>query len=172
LEPVFDIFTGFEGGVFNIVLVEPEIPQNSGSILRLCACTGCRLWLVEPLGFSLDDSRLKRAGLDYWERAVYSVVPDLDCLLRRHGDERFVFFSSKARRLHTEHAFREGDWLVFGRESCGLPAELLAAYSHQALRIPMPGRTRSLNLANSASVAIYEGLRQLSDWPGPNQAQG
>lgn len=156
--------------MFNVVLVEPEIPQNSGNILRLCACTGCRLWLVEPLGYSLDDSRLKRAGLDYWERAVYTVVPDLDSLLRRHGDERFVFFSTKASRLHVQHAFREGDWLVFGRESRGLPEDLLAAYEDQCLRIPMPGRTRSLNLANSAAVAIYEGLRQLSGWPGPPQA--
>lgn len=155
--------------MFNVVLVAPEIPQNSGNILRLCACTGCRLWLVEPLGYSLDDARLKRAGLDYWERAGYSVVPDLDDLLANRDESRFVFFSTKATRMHTEHAFREGDWLVFGRESRGLPEPLLATYAEQCLRIPMPGRTRSLNLANSAAIAIYEGLRQLSGWPGPTQ---
>ncbi len=146
---------------FNIVLVEPEIPQNSGNIIRLSACTGCRLFLVEPLGYSLDDARLKRAGLDYWERAVYSVVSDLDGLLQAHSEERFFFFSSKARRPYTEPEYRSGDFLVFGKETRGLPAELLNCYPDQALRIPMPGRTRSLNLANSVAVAVYEGLRQL-----------
>jgi tRNA (cytidine/uridine-2'-O-)-methyltransferase len=153
--------------MFNVVLVEPEIPQNSGNIVRLCACTGSRLFLVEPLGYALGDARLKRAGLDYWERAVFSVVPSLDDLLERFGSERFLFFSTRASRPYTSHAFRAGDFLVFGRESRGLPAPLLEEFAPQTLTIPMPGRTRSLNLANSVAVALYEGLRQVGDWPGP-----
>ncbi|MDP2360256.1 MAG: tRNA (cytidine(34)-2'-O)-methyltransferase [bacterium] len=158
--------------MFNVVLVEPEIPQNSGSIVRLCACTGSRLFLVEPLGYQLDDSRLKRAGLDYWERAVYRVVPSLDGLLERFGSERFFFFTTKLGKTYTRHAFRSGDFLVFGRESRGLPATLLREFADQALTIPMPGRTRSLNLANSVAVALYEGLRQVEGWPTPTTNLG
>ncbi len=150
--------------MFNIVLVEPEIPQNSGNIIRLCACTGSRLWLVEPLGYSLDDARLKRAGLDYWERTLFTVVPSLDLLLERYGEDRFRFFSTKGTRSYTTHVFQREDWLVFGRESAGLPEDLLKVYHDQTLTIPMPGGTRSLNLANSVAIVAYEGLRQLSDW--------
>ena len=150
--------------MFNIVLVEPEIPQNSGNIIRLCACTGSRLWLVEPLGYSLDDARLKRAGLDYWERTLFTVVPSLDLLLERHDEERFCFLTTKGKRPYTAHRFHEGDWLVFGRESAGLPNEVLDLYHDKLLTIPMPGGTRSLNLANSVAIVAYEGLRQLSDW--------
>ena len=153
--------------MFNVVLVEPEIPQNSGNVVRLCACTGSRLFLVEPLGYSLDDARLRRAGLDYWERAVYQVVPSLDDLLERFGSERFFFLSTRAARPYTAHAYRRGDFFVFGRESRGLPAGLLEEFSGQAFTIPMPGRTRSLNLANSVAITLYEGLRQLESWPGP-----
>lgn len=156
--------------MLNVVLVEPEIPQNSGNIVRLCACTGCRLFLVEPLGYQLDDSRLKRAGLDYWERASYAVVPNLDHLLERHDPARFFFLSTKARRPYTSHAFRAGDFLVFGRESRGLDEALLEEFPQQLLTIPMPGRTRSLNLGNAVSIVVYEGLRQLEGWPGPSSA--
>ncbi|MFA7330795.1 MAG: tRNA (cytidine(34)-2'-O)-methyltransferase [Candidatus Delongbacteria bacterium] len=154
--------------MFNIVLVEPEIPQNSGNVVRLCACTNSRLFLVEPLGYSLDDARLKRAGLDYWERAVFRVVPSLDELLERFDSRRFFFFSTKAARCYTSHPYQAGDFLVFGRESRGLDERLLAEFPEQTLTIPMPGRTRSLNLGNSVSIALYEGLRQLESWPGPN----
>jgi tRNA (cytidine/uridine-2'-O-)-methyltransferase len=150
--------------VFNIVLVEPEIPQNTGNLVRLSACTGGSLFLVGKLGFSLDDARLKRAGLDYWERTSFSLVPDLDTLINRHGIERFVFFTTKATRRHTEHVYHKGDFLVFGRESKGLPEELIARYVDRCLTIPMPGRTRSLNLANSVAIGVYEGLRQLNGW--------
>jgi tRNA (cytidine/uridine-2'-O-)-methyltransferase len=153
--------------MFNIVLVEPEIPQNSGNVVRLCACTNSRLFLVEPLGYSLDDARLKRAGLDYWERAVYRVVPSLDHLLERFDPARFFFFSTKAARNYTSHAFQAGDFLVFGRESRGLDERLLEEFAPQTLTIPMPGRTRSLNLGNSVSIVLYEGLRQVEHWPGP-----
>jgi len=158
--------------MFNVVLVEPEIPQNSGNIVRLCACTGCRLFLVEPLGYRLDDARLKRAGLDYWERTTFQVVPDLDGLLDRHGSGRFLFFSTRAARPYTSHAYRPGDFLVFGRESRGLPAPLLEEFAGQALTIPMPGRTRSLNVANSVAIVLYEGLRQVEGWPGPQPTNG
>lgn len=150
--------------MFNVVLVEPEIPQNTGNIIRLCACTGSSLFLVQPLGYSLDDSRLKRAGLDYWERTSFTLVPDFATLLRRHDAGRFLFFSTRAERRHTGHAYREGDFLVFGRESRGLPAELLEQHAERCVRIPMPGRTRSLNLANSVAIGVYEGLRQLEGW--------
>jgi tRNA (cytidine/uridine-2'-O-)-methyltransferase len=158
--------------MFNVVLVEPEIPQNSGNVVRLCACTGARLFLVEPLGYRLDDARLKRAGLDYWERALFQVEASLDGLLERYGAQRFFFFSTRAARPYTAHAFRPGDFLVFGRESRGLPEALLEEFAGQSLTIPMPGRTRSLNLANSVAIALYEGLRQVEHWPGPPQPTG
>lgn len=158
--------------MFNIVLVEPEIPQNSGNIIRLSACTGSRLFLVEPLGYQLNDARLKRAGLDYWERATYRVVPDLHSLMDQFGSERFFFFTTKTTRSYTRHAYQAGDFLVFGRESRGLPESLLEEFPDQCLTIPMPGRTRSLNLGNSVSIAIYEGLRQVDHWPGPDTVKG
>ncbi len=153
--------------MFHLVLYQPEIPQNSGNLIRLCACTACSLHLVPPLGFALDDARMKRAGLDYFERSSFRVEESLEALMDRAGEERFFFFSTKARRVYTEHRFREGDYLVFGPESRGLPEDLLRQFPDQALRIPMPGGTRSLNLANSAAIAIYEGLRQNSNWRSP-----
>jgi tRNA (cytidine/uridine-2'-O-)-methyltransferase len=150
--------------MFNIVLVEPEIPQNSGNIIRLSACTGCRLHLVEPLGFSLDDTRMKRAGLDYYERSVFEVHPSLDHLMNKYGEERFFFLSTKVKTPYTRHSFREGDFLVFGKESKGLSETLLKTYEDQCFTLPMPGKTRSLNLANSVAITVYEGLRQLTDW--------
>jgi tRNA (cytidine/uridine-2'-O-)-methyltransferase len=150
--------------MFNIVLVEPEIPQNSGNIIRLSACSGCRLYLVEPLGFSLDNSRLKRAGLDYWEKTVFSVVPSLETLLDKYGEERFFYLSTKGTKPYTEHEYRSGDFLVFGKETAGLNEDLLKVYAPQVLTIPMPGKTRSMNLANSVAITVYEGLRQLNVW--------
>jgi tRNA (cytidine/uridine-2'-O-)-methyltransferase len=150
--------------MFNIVLVEPEIPQNSGNIIRLSACTGCKLYLVEPLGFELDDTRMKRAGLDYHERAVFEVVPSLESLMDTHGESRFFFLSTKVKKPYSRHEYKKGDFLVFGKESKGLPEALLHQYEVQSFTLPMPGKTRSLNLANSVAITVYEGLRQLSDW--------
>jgi len=146
--------------MFHIVLYQPEIPQNSGNLIRLCAATGCQLHLVRPLGFELDDRRMKRAGLDYFERTTFQVHDNLEEILRPETEERFRFFTTKCTQPYTDHRYREGDWLVFGPESRGLPEDLLALYPEQRLTIPMPGRIRSLNLSNSAAIAVYEGLRQ------------
>ncbi|MCA9782005.1 MAG: tRNA (cytidine(34)-2'-O)-methyltransferase [Calditrichaeota bacterium] len=151
--------------MFHIVLYQPEIPQNSGNLIRLCAATGCQLHLIRPLGFQLDDARMKRAGLDYFERSSFQVHESLDQLLNAQDESRFRFFTTHCSTPYTRHDYREGDWLVFGPESRGLPSQLLELYPEQCLTIPMPGRTRSLNLANSAAIAVYEGLRQCGAWP-------
>ena len=146
----------------NIVLVEPEIPQNTGNIARTCACTGSHLHLVKPLGFEIDDRKLKRAGLDYWSELDVSVYDNFD-LVRKKAvpGARFFFFTTKAARRYTDAEFRDGDYLVFGKETHGLPEPLLAANYDHCLRIPMGRRLRSLNLSNSVAIAVYEALRQL-----------
>ena len=146
--------------MFNIVLVEPEIPQNTGNIARTCAATGCSLHLVKPLGFSLDDRYLKRAGLDYWHLLEIYVYENLDELFAKYPQGRFFYFTTKARRRHTDASYGPGDFLVFGKETRGLDEELLAAHPDRCVRIPMAAGARSLNLANSAAVAVYEALRQ------------
>ena len=133
--------------MFNIVLVQPEIPQNTGNISRTCAVTGCRLHLVRPLGFSVDDRYLKRAGLDYWnELEIYYA--------------RFHLLSTHAEASFAEAQFLPGDFLVFGKETAGLGQELLSRRSSDAIRIPMRKGLRSLNLSNSVAIVVYEGLRQ------------
>ncbi len=147
--------------MFNIVLVEPEIPQNTGNIVRTCAATGCKLHLVRPLGFEVSDKYLKRAGLDYWHFVDISFYDDIGELFAKFPEGRFWFYSTKAAKTHSDVQYREGDFLVFGKETKGLPEELLAKRYDEAVRIPMIGEIRSLNLSNSVAVAVYEGWRQL-----------
>lgn len=147
--------------MFNIVLVEPEIPQNTGNIVRTCAATGCKLHLVRPLGFEVSDKYLKRAGLDYWHFVDISFYDNIGELFAKFPEGRFWFYSTKAAKTHSDVQYREGDFLVFGKETKGLPEELLAKRYDEAVRIPMIGEIRSLNLSNSVAVAVYEGWRQL-----------
>ena len=149
----------------NIVLVEPEIPQNTGNIARTCAATGAMLHLVKPLGFSLDDRYMRRAGLDYWFLMRYAVYEDLEDFFRRNSGCRCWLASTKAARDYSSASYLDGDFLVFGRESRGLPEKLLAAMPEQCVRIPMHEEARSLNLSNAAAVVLYEALRQ-QGFPG------
>lgn len=146
--------------MFNIVLVEPEIPQNTGNIVRTCAATGCRLHLVRPLGFEVSDKYLKRAGLDYWHFVDITYYDSIDELFEKNPNGKFYFFSTKAAKTHSDVQYREGDFLVFGKETKGLPEPLLAAHYNDAVRIPMIGEIRSLNLSNSVAIAVYEAWRQ------------
>ena len=146
--------------MFNIVLVEPEIPQNTGNIVRTCAATGCRLHLVRPLGFEVSDKYLKRAGLDYWHFVDITYYDSVDELFEKNPNGKFYFFSTKAAKTHSDVQYREGDFLVFGKETKGLPEPLLAAHYNDAVRIPMIGEIRSLNLSNSVAIAVYEAWRQ------------
>jgi tRNA (cytidine/uridine-2'-O-)-methyltransferase len=145
------------GPVVHIVLVEPEIPQNTGTIVRLAAATGCPLHLVEPLGFTLDERSVKRAGLDYWQYASVSTYPSYAEL----PSGRRWLTTKKAERLYTQVEYRPDDYIVFGCETTGLPDELIEQYSESAVRIPMFGPVRSLNLANAVSIVVYEALRQI-----------
>ncbi len=146
----------------NIVLYQPEIPPNTGAIARICAATRSPLHLVAPLGFKIDDKHLKRAGLDYWEYVEVLLHDSWQDFLARYGDRRLLFFSKKAKHPYTEARFKEDDYLVFGPETRGLPQELLDAHQERAYVIPMmEKRVRSLNLANAASIVLYEALRQL-----------
>ena len=144
----------------NIVLVNPEIPQNTGNIARTCAATGATLHLIEPLGFSLADKYLKRAGLDYWRLMEYHVWPDIESFLSAHPQARMHFASTKAPRGHYEAAYQDGDYLVFGCETRGLPENLLERVYDRCVRIPMRQEARSLNLSNSVAIVLYEALRQ------------
>jgi len=152
--------------MFNIVLVNPEIPPNTGNVGRLCLATGSRLHLIRPLGFSIDDKQVRRAGLDYWEHVDLQLWDSLDELRKqvvaRDADARFFFISKKATKIYWDIEFEEGDYLVFGRETKGLPEELLEQEADRCLRIPMvEGTTRSLNLATSVSAILFEALRQV-----------
>jgi tRNA (cytidine/uridine-2'-O-)-methyltransferase len=146
----------------HVVLVEPEIPQNTGNIGRLCVLTQCQLHLVGPLGFSISDSRLRRAGLDYWPSLKVTRHASLEELQEAVPGARFYYVSTKATRLYTEVSYRWGDYLVFGCETRGLPRELIEQQPQQSLRIPMWGdKARSLNLSNAAAIVVYEALRQI-----------
>lgn len=144
----------------NIVLVEPEIPQNTGNIARTCAATGASLHLVEPMGFKIDDRKLKRAGLDYWDKLDITYYSSLDDFFKRNRGETMYFFTTKAPRAYTEPLFPKRCFLLFGKETKGLPESLLEAHPDACLRIPMLDHLRSLNLSNSAAIAVYELLRQ------------
>jgi tRNA (cytidine/uridine-2'-O-)-methyltransferase len=146
---------------FHIVLIEPEIPPNTGNIARLCAATGTSLHLVGQLGFSIDDRQLKRAGLDYWHAVDLHLWPDLAALHAAFPDAGFWYTSKKAQRTHLQAEFCGGDFLVFGKETTGLPEELLAAHADRCIRIPIfHPEVRSLNLSTAAGIILYEALRQ------------
>ena len=149
-----------EGMAMNIVLVNPEIPQNTGNIARTCAATGAVLHLIRPLGFSLEDRYLKRAGLDYWNLMEYRVYDSPDAFFRDHPGVRAHYATTKAPRGYHEAEFREGDYIFFGCETRGLPENLLQKEYERCIRIPMREEARSLNLSNSVAVILYEALRQ------------
>lgn len=145
----------------NIVLYEPEIPQNTGNIVRLAACTNCDVYLVGKLGFSIDSRHLKRAGLDYWDSVNIKRVPSLDALWSEFHNNNFYYLTTKTKQKYTDISFKDGDFLVFGPETRGLPEDLLAQKAESALTIPMNDGQRSLNLSNSVAIVVYEALRQL-----------
>lgn len=149
------------GPILHVVLLEPEIPQNTGSVGRLCVGTGCRLHLVKPLGFSIDEKAVRRAGLDYWRFVDLRVHENFDSVLQALAGHRFCFTSARHGQPYTRHPFERGDVVVFGRESVGLPPVLHERYTEQFIHIPCPGPIRSLNLSNAVSVVVYEGMRQL-----------
>lgn len=149
----------------HIVLIEPEIPGNTGNVARLCAATGTQLHLVKPLGFVIDDKHLKRAGLDYWHLVQVHVHENFAEVQEQYGGHRFHYCSTKAPRAHSEASYGPEDLLVFGKETAGLPEELLRENWESCVRIPMIRDARSLNLGNSAAIVVYEALRQLG-YPG------
>ncbi len=148
------------GGLPDVVLIEPEIPPNTGNIGRLCLAAGTRLHLVKPLGFSIDDRALRRAGLDYWHEVAVTLWDSFEQLCEAHREARFWYLTTKAQRPYWEQSFQAGDFLVFGRETKGLPESLLAAHPGQLLTIPMSNKTRSLNLATAVGIVLYEAVRQ------------
>lgn len=148
----------------NIVLVEPEIPQNTGNIARTCACTGARLHIVKPMGFTVTDKHLKRSGLDYWQYLDLTYYEGLDDFFEKHPDAACFFFTTKARQRHSDLSYPDKAYLFFGKETAGLPEELLLAHPDECVRIPMMDDCRSLNLSNSVAIGVYEVLRQW-DYP-------
>lgn len=150
--------------MLNIVLVEPEIPMNTGNIARTCAATRTRLHLIEPLGFDISDRAVKRAGLDYWHMVDITVYPSLEDFFEKNPHPDLWLATTKAPRKYSEAEFRDGCWLFFGKETAGLPSWLREKYRDRCIRIPMRADARSLNLANSVAVVTYEALRQL-DFP-------
>jgi tRNA (cytidine/uridine-2'-O-)-methyltransferase len=147
------------GAPLHLALVEPEIPPNAGNVARLCAATGCAMHLVEPLGFSIADRDLKRAGLDYWDRVALVVHPSLTAFLDATASRSRWFFSTRGGRRYADVPYAAGDVLIFGKETQGLPAALLARYPERVLRIPMrEGGVRSINLSTAVGIAAYEAL--------------
>lgn len=144
----------------NIVLVEPQIPQNTGNIARTCAVTGAALHLIKPMGFTVTDKHLKRAGLDYWDKLDITYYDGLDDFFSKNNNGNFYFFTTKGRNIHSDVSYEGKVYLIFGREDKGLPEELLFEHKENCLRIPMRNTLRSLNLSNSVAVAVYEALRQ------------
>ena len=146
---------------FNIVLVEPEIPQNAGNVSRTCAATNCTLHMVKPFGFEITDKHLKRAGLDYWQYLDVRYYDSFEELFSKYyNGDNFYFMSTKGKIVYSNAKFKDGDFLVFGKESHGLSEPLLEKYYDKTLRIPMFGNLRSLNLSNSVALTLYEALRQ------------
>jgi len=146
---------------FNIVLIEPEIPQNTGNIVRLCACTGASLYLVGKLGFSISDKHLKRAGLDYWDSTNIIQIPTIEELQTKFPENNFYFFTTKYQKIYTDVDFKDGDFFVFGPESRGINEEVLNKNSENCLTIPMKDEQRSLNLSNCVAIVAYEAIRQV-----------
>ena len=151
--------------MLNIVLHEPEIPQNCGNIARTCAATGCRLHLIRPLGFDISEKAVKRAGLDYWHMVEVLDYENLADFFAKNEVKQMWCLSTKAPRSYTEAAFSDGDYLFFGKETKGLPEDFLKAHRESCIRLPMRAEARSLNLSNAVAITVYEALRQL-DFPG------
>lgn len=154
----------------NIVLLEPEIPANTGNIGRTCVATGTRLHLIKPLGFRLDEKSVRRAGMDYWEQLDVTVYVDFDDFLKKNPGAKLYMATTKAKRIYTEAVYEPDSYLMFGKESAGIPEEILVQYEETCVRIPMESGIRSLNLSNAAAVVLYEALRQ-NHFPGM-QAEG
>ena len=150
---------------FNIVLLEPEIPANTGNIGRTCVATGTRLHLIEPLGFRLSEKELKRAGMDYWPQLDVTTYVNSEDFLRKNPGARPYMATTKGPKVYTETQFEPDCYIMFGKESAGIPEEILLENQERAIRIPMLGDTRSLNLSNSVAIVLYEALRQ-NDFPG------
>lgn len=148
--------------MLNIVLVEPEIPQNTGNIARTCAATGSRLHLIKPLGFKIDDKKLKRAGMDYWYNVDIIYYDNIDDFMEKHKDDEMFFVSTKSKKVYAEVDFPDECYLLFGKESAGIPERILTSHMERCIRIPMIENTRSLNLANSVAIVTYEWYRQKS----------
>ncbi len=148
--------------VLNIVLVEPQIPQNTGNVARTCAATGARLHLVEPMGFRVDDAKLKRAGLDYWHLLDITYYENLTDFFEKNKDGHFFYFSTKATKIYSDVEYPDNSYLVFGKETAGLPEDLLFANPENCVRLPMIDNSaaRSLNLSNTVAIGVYEVLRQ------------
>lgn len=146
--------------MFNIVLVEPRIPQNTGNVARTCAATGSRLHIVRPTGFQITDKNLRRAGLDYWHLLNVCYYDNLDDFFKKTEGARYWYATTKAPHTHVEARFRDNDYILFGREDAGLPEELLYEHEERCVRIPMIAEARCLNLSNSVAVMVYEALRQ------------
>ena len=148
----------------NIVLVEPEIPQNTGNIARTCAATGARLHIVKPLGFEITDKKLKRAGLDYWHLLDLTYYENIEDFFQKNSDGDYFFFTTKAQKTHSDAQYTDKSYLIFGKETKGLPEELLLQHPDECVRIPMLDEARSLNLSNAVAIGVFEALRQL-DYP-------
>ena len=146
--------------MLNIVLYEPEIPPNTGNIGRTCVATGTRLHLIEPLGFSLDEKNLKRAGMDYWKDLDVSTYKNWDDFLEKNPGAKIYMATTKAHQTYVDVQYEEDCYIMFGKESAGIPEEILVDYEDTCIRIPMMGEIRSLNLSNSAAIVLYEALRQ------------
>ena len=145
---------------FNIVLYQPEIPQNTGNIARTCAVTGAHLHIIKPMGFSVDDRYLRRAGLDYWDKLDLTYYENLDDFFTKTVGAKLYFSTTKAQQNYCDVAFGDGDFIMFGRESAGIPDEVLRQNLSHCIRIPMRGTLRSLNLSNSVAIVLYEAMRQ------------
>ena len=146
--------------MLNIVLLEPEMPANTGNIGRTCVATNTRLHLIEPLGFRINDKMLKRAGLDYWDKLDVSVYDNFQDFLNKNPDAKLYLATTKAAKCYSDVEFEDDCYIMFGKESAGIPEEILKEHPDTAVRIPMVGDTRSLNLGNSAAIILYEALRQ------------
>ena len=146
--------------MFNIVLYQPEIPQNTGNISRTCACTGAALHIIKPMGFEITDAKLKRAGLDYWDKLNLTYYDSLEDFFEKTKGGRYFYLSKKASKRYTDISFNDGDYLIFGKETKGLPEHIIFDNPDTALRIPMAKDLRSLNLSNTVALVLYEALRQ------------
>ena len=153
--------------MINIVLLEPEIPFNTGAIGRTCVATGCRLHLIEPLGFSIDEKSVQRAGLDYWPRLDVTKYDCLDDFLEKNPGIKMYYATTKGQNIYSDVEIPDGAYVMFGKESAGIPERILAHHHDECIRIPMMGEERSLNLSNSVAIVVYEALRQ-QGFPGMN----